>query len=215
MKKHSVLLLLLCIALFSCQQKAENSDSTEETPIAEVNNPVTSIFSDGNEYFPIKPGFTWTYGYTAEFQAGMKNPTYTLEVTDEGYEKNGEAYLSMKQKSFGDDDQAKVDMTMYARVDDDGNMYSFIPQIMEKEGLAMPSDLSEGKSWEVSKVGKATVLDMNGSVKTPAKSYDDCLVVETDLGGGSKMVSYYVKGIGSVATEMDGKLMIYLVEYND
>jgi hypothetical protein len=203
MKKYFILLSFLSIALFSCQQKSEDSDSTEKVEIVESNSPVTSIFSDDNEYFPAKAGVSWTYGYATEFQTGMKNPTYTIEITDDEYEQNGETSLIMKQKRLGDDDQIKVDMTMYIRVDDDGNVYSFIPQMMEKEGLAMPSEISAGKTWQVNKVGKATVLDMNGSLKTPAESYDNCLVLETDLGGGSKMVSYYVKGIGSVATEMD------------
>jgi hypothetical protein len=62
MKKYFILLSFLSIALFSCQQKSEDSDSTEKVEIVESNSPVTSIFSDDNEYFPAKAGVSWTYG---------------------------------------------------------------------------------------------------------------------------------------------------------
>ncbi len=210
MKKHSILLVCLCLILFNCQNKAEDSDSTGDSEIAEAKSSVTNIFSDGNEYFPIEPGTSWTYGYTGE----MSGRTYSMEITDEEHEQNGETYMVIKQVTNGEEKEISLDLTMYVRVED-GNVYSFMPKVMEKEALAIPNDVSEGKTWEVPETGKFTVLSMNKSIETPTKSYDDCLVLETDLGGGSKTVSYYVKGIGSVATEIDGKLIVYLMKFED
>ncbi|WP_338766139.1 hypothetical protein WAF17_03180 [Bernardetia sp. ABR2-2B] len=219
MKHQNYVFLLFILICFSCQgeKKEQNTtdSSTEEITSAEAteseSSSTTSMFSSESEYFPIKEGNSWTHATTKSEYAEAKE--YTTKVLDEGYTKNGKDYLTIKQ-TYKDGTELS---TTYARTDDEGNIYSISPYIEkgEKEFLALPADIDMGKTWTVFEGMNYKVTSMDATVETPTKKYTDCLLIETvDEDGKTTMKNYYLKGIGSVAVSMDGKLNIYLKEYD-
>lgn len=171
-----------------------------------------STLAIGQSYFPLSAGNTWTMQLDGVFNASGE--AYTkIEVLPETTSKNGKTYYKVRSTMYsnpGDEDGFST--TTLARAAQDGNIYGFVPSLSDQEELMMPATLSQGTSWSTDQ-GTNTVISMSGSVETPAKTYTNCVVVEIE-GEEANMKVYLKKGIGYVATEMNGALMMYMSDYD-
>lgn len=217
MTLKTIILSITLLSLFACQSetKKENENAEETSTAAEAESPAKEISSNGNSYYPLKAGSSWTYGYTSEFEAVDSGTSFTVRIKDEGYEHNGKKYLSSLQEYKSPDGKVSNITTMYARIDSEGNVYSFMPKVTEEEVMTMPADIKVGETWSAVNGVTTKLIATDGSIETPVKTYTDCLVITSIIDEEEGTTTYLAKGIGMVAIEMDGKLMSYLKEYKD
>ncbi len=163
------------------------------------------------DYFPIKKGASWQYEYYGDFnQSGEAH--FKVEVMDDMREVNGQSYFQIRSESFTKKGaESGFSVTSYVRKAADGTILGFNEKLSDEEFIFLPNSLEVGQNWD-SEGSKVEIVDLNASIKTPEKTYTDCMVLKMDT-GDSSMLSYYKKGVGLVAMEAQGKLMAYLSNY--
>ncbi|MEL7147037.1 MAG: hypothetical protein AAFO69_11760 [Bacteroidota bacterium] len=190
MKKLSVIILLILVAGYSFGQSS---------------------------YYPMEKGKSYTYAYGKELYESMNVDVSKLKMTvsflNETKAINGKEYIVSQTSSGG----MTPDFTSYARVKSDGTIVGFEEGETE-EFTFLTKSPKVGDSWSRTKDGaKSTskVVDLSGAVKTPTKSYADCLVLESTENGATTR-AYFKRGVGMVAVTVlmagEEKLFIYLLE---
>ena len=168
-----------------------------------------------NDYFPLKKGTKITYAYSEEMYSGqnidVSKLKMTIKVLDETKVIDGNNYM-ISETSMG---AMAGNIKTFLRIDESGAIVG--KQGEEgKESILMKKELEVGDSWETNRGGAVStnkVIDLAGTIKTPLKTYTDCLVVE---GNDSRSVTkaYFKKGIGMVAIVIVAgdaeKLFVYL-----
>lgn len=170
-----------------------------------------------SNYFPIEPGMELVYAYSDMFNQGDAALRSKTTMLKEKKTLNGKAYI-VNQTSYGSNGNFQVIASSYARKADDGTVY-VLPDSKEKEFVMMSANPKTGDVWtRKSDDGKnleMKVISTSKSVKTPVKTYSDCLVLETTE-AGTTLRSYFKNDVGMVAIFMvvEGKeqLFTYLVK---
>jgi hypothetical protein len=173
------------------------------------------IYCQSN-YYPLEKGQVFTFAFGDDFNNGDSGLRSKIEFLESTTTINGKEYF-VSQNSFGKDGNFTVVGKFYTRIGQNGSIYVLDSEDSSKESLTLDQPLSVGKSWEQSNMGTNTtvkVVDMNGSIKTPNKTYSNCLVLES-IEQGNTYRSYFQKDVGSVAITMvvggEEKVFTYLV----
>jgi hypothetical protein len=169
-----------------------------------------------SDYFPLEVGAEWTYRYVS-VEGDTDEPTvYTSTVKNNNFSFKGNSYLTLEQKYKNT--EGSMDITIHMRRGSDGSTYMYMPQLLDDEVVAMPAEVAVGDTWQVEMAGSLVVVGLAAEVETPARTYTNCLVVKTNVGSEedpTTMKTYYAKGIGAVATFMNGSLQYYFVKYEE
>lgn len=175
---------------------------------------LTALNTSGiaQSYYPLKAGNEWQLKF-----AGAFNPSgeafMISKVLNEKVEIQGKSYFQIESTSYSKaDDKGGFSNTSYARVDDDGNVYGFNSKEEKEETLMFPGNLSIGQTWKTAQ-GEMTVIDLDGTLETPEKSYTGCVIGEIE-NNGVKILSYVKEGIGVIGAKTNGQLMMYLSDYD-
>jgi asparagine N-glycosylation enzyme membrane subunit Stt3 len=157
------------------------------------------------DYFPLTEGATWSYSYGPMYDGG-EIYTYTEKVLSEKKVINGKKYTAIEREEYN----AKNELTKsveYYRVNK--NQEIVIYDDYNKADYVTISTVL-GKEWEVPFIN-CRVIDVDGTIKTPAGDYTDCLVIEM-LGGESIMEYYFDKKLGLVGVMYQERLVCHLVK---
>lgn len=109
-----------------------------------------------------------------------------------------------------------VDTALFRQ--EDGNIYAYDAET-GKETIDVPTEPSVGQSWlESDGSWRYEIISISANLETPVKEYQDLLVIQAkqltgrDKDKATKYLNYYAKGVGYIASVVDGKLMSYLKE---
>ncbi|MEQ8358839.1 MAG: hypothetical protein RH860_05075 [Cytophagales bacterium] len=169
-----------------------------------------------NDYYPLKKGKTWIYQYSDDFISASGNQS-RIKILEEQEIIEGKRYYVL-QTSIGDENQFDVLQTSYLRNGENGLVYGLANAKMAKEHILIAEHpLEIGKTWTAEADGQkssSVISGTNEKLITPEKTFNHCLVIETEM-GDARIRSYFQKGVGLVASTLilpEGeKLMQYLV----
>ncbi|MEM6829787.1 MAG: hypothetical protein AAF551_04675 [Bacteroidota bacterium] len=170
-----------------------------------------------SSYFPIKKGTTLTYAYSDELYKGqsvdVSQLKMTVKVLNETQSINGKDYFVSETSTGG----LAPDFKSYIRIGNDGSILS-MEEGETEESLMMKKSPTVGDSWITNKKAgesKNKVVGLDGTIKTPAGTYTNCLVLEI-FENGTMSKGYFKENLGMVAVSvmMGGseKLFVYLVD---
>ncbi len=170
-----------------------------------------------NAYYPLKKGKTWIYQYSDDFISASGSQS-RIKILEEEEIIEGKRYYVL-QTAIGDENQFDVLQTSYLRNGENGLVYGLANAKMAKEHvLIAEGPLVKGKSWTAEADGQkssSVISGTNEKLITPEKTFNHCLVIETEM-GDAKIRSYFQKGVGLVASTLmlpEGeKLMQYLIK---
>lgn len=171
-----------------------------------------------SSFFPLDPGKVYTLKYSETFNDKDEDQMLKTEVLSETEQINGKEY-AVVETSYGPDGNYTVVSLIYMRTSEDGSIVTLNTKDQSKEQLFLSYPLEVGKTWEnVTETYSTTIkiVDLNGSITTPNKTYTNCLVLESIM-GSTKTRSYMKKDMGTIATTVfvdnEEKLMVYTVDY--
>ncbi len=176
-----------------------------------------NTLSAQNKYYPLEKGKTWNYKYDGSF-SGQPDQTSEVKLLDEAKTINGNEYFAM-QTSLNTNGINNVLQTIFVRNGSNGSVVGVMNAEQNTEHILFPSKpWAEQTSWTSNAMGMSvtsTIVDTDGSVVTPEKTFSNCLVVVVDL-GETKSKTYLQAGIGLVAVSLiingEEKLMQYLID---
>jgi hypothetical protein len=166
-------------------------------------------------YYPLKKGAVYTYAYSKTFYEGqgidVSKMNMHVKTLNETKAVNGNTYM-ITETSTGMGTDA---LRSYIRQKPDGSVAG-MTEGEKTESIFLPASPSKGDTWTSSTGGakaKVTIIDLDGSIRTPLKDYTGCLVMESSQDGMATR-SYFQKGVGLVAISMviggDEKLFVFL-----
>lgn len=167
-----------------------------------------------SDYFPVEIGASWKYAFGAELYAGTPYEHYStyVEILDASETIDGKDYFVSKT-SMGSGDSDMTVIQTYFRYGKDG-------ALIAKAGKDKPEIISMNQTPKVGDThasqqgGTSKVIDLNASIKTPTKTYTNCLLLEIRE-NNTVSRAYYEKNKGMVATtimaEGSEKIFMYLV----
>lgn len=169
-----------------------------------------------SSYYPLKKGETLTYAYGKELYQGqnidVSQRRMTVKILDEPQAINGKDYFVVETTSNG----VATDVKSYLRVGGDGAILG-IQEGETQESIIMKKSPAVGDTWVTNRGGiqsTSSILELDGTIKTPAKTFENCLVLES-VQNGSTTKGYFQRGLGMVAITMIvgdlEKLFIYMV----
>ena len=167
-----------------------------------------------SDYFPVDKGTEWTYAFGAEIYAGTPYEDYISEVKilDVSETIDGKEYF-VSETSMGSADGDKTVIQSYFRFGDDGSLRTKVDK-NSKELVSLNKTPKIGDTHASQQGGTSKVVDLNASIKTPLKTYNNCLVVEINE-NQTITRAYYQKDLGMVATTMliegSEKIFMYMV----
>lgn len=155
-KTNIILLILFSIAVsfsFSCNSSKTGKDSE---------------ISDGNQYFPVAQGNSWTY---SDISFGENPPThnvYVKSVTVEGTDK----IVDLSSFPFFSD----FVKTTKLRIKESGAVYVVGGDSKEELFLPVKTDFQTGSKWQFGQ-WSAYISKDNDTVVTKAGTYIDCILI--------------------------------------
>ncbi|WKK74711.1 hypothetical protein QYS49_23890 [Marivirga salinae] len=166
---------------------------------------VSSIYSQ--DYYPLEVGNNWNFKIPG-------GDSYSTQVLEDFYNYHGRKYYQVEVKySWGTTE------INYKRKDKDGNEV-YLNTKTGTESINIPSKLVEDYSWfSKDKSWKYKIIELNQILKTPVKTYENCLVIKAeqinyqDLNKFQVYYNYYVAGIGFVGSKDEYGLISYLSSY--
>lgn len=170
--------------------------------------------SSQSSYFPLKKGMKLTYAYGKEIYGGTpyENNTVEIEILNDTKIIDGKEYFISKNTS-GSMEGDKTVIKSYFRFGNDGSLISKSDENTE-ELVVMQKTPTVGYTSPSQGGGTSKVIDLNATIKTPIKTYTNCLIIEFNE-NQTITRAYYQKDIGMVATTIvsDGseKIFIYLI----
>lgn len=166
------------------------------------------------DYFPVDKGTQWTYAFGTDLYGGTPFENYTSEIRilDAVETIDGTEYF-VSESATGNSDSEKTVIRSYFRFADDGSLISKVDK-NAPEVVSMKKNPKVGDTYPSQQGGTSKVVDLNASIATPVKTYNNCLMIEIEENQTTSR-AYYQKNVGMVATTIiaDGteKLFIYLL----
>ncbi len=163
---------------------------------------------DSTSYYPGQRGSTWLYNFNeVPMRANVAIIDDNVVIDDVTYYKVERRYP--RGDIFYD----------YFRHDSTGDVITY-DEKSAAECIKIPAVPEKGFSWMHADGNmKYTIIDTDATIKTPNGKHDNCLQIHQEQTKNSdndraKIYDlYFVKGKGLVATEANGKLLTYLVEF--
>ena len=154
-------------------------------------------------YMPLIVGNSWLYR-TADGR------TYEDYVSKYTYEHNKIEYLQVFRKHS--DETGEI---LYCRSDQSGTAY-YLDNKTFRESIEVPAIPKLGLAWRSGEDNwRYKIVEINVDVKTPEHTFKDCVAIRAESPSQSEFVfvNYYCRGIGQVASKVDGKFAAYLVKW--
>ncbi len=176
---------------------------------------LTSSTAPNNSYYPLQKGQVRIYKYTETFRT-EPDQTFKMEVLNDTKTINGKVYFVV-ESSLSSKGEYNLITTTHTRINDKGAIFAIGDQ--DQEEMVFPTEpITVNQTWENTANDKITttkVINLSGSIETPAKIFKNCLVLEITSDNGI-VHSYSQKGVGLVAMsliiEKEEKLFTYLVK---
>lgn len=158
-----------------------------------------------NTYSPLTPGNKWTYK--------TDEGSFKVEVSKEKFIHNKTDYFqSIREYSDGTAD------IMYNRIGKENGIVYYLDAQSFKESIEIPANPRLNYTWtSTDSLWKYKVIEVGSTIKVPGQIFQNCIAIKAESlstgGNGEVYVNYYAKGIGYVATKINGTLSVYLQQY--